>query len=263
MTEVFGSGYSDAYDALYQDKNYLAECDLVERIFAEYGVFSIRKVLDLGCGTGGHAFVLADRGYDVTGVDQSQAMLSRARAKSAESQGSKVSFELGDIRRLELHKTFDAAIMMFAVLGYQTENADVLAALRSARRHVADEGLLVFDVWYGPAVLAQRPSARLKEIAVGKGRIMRFASAEVDFARQVSHVTYDVLRIEEDRVERGTECHQMRYFFPKEIELLLEGTGFMPLKIGAFPNFSDSPNEDSWSVLIAARASAVIRNTSE
>ena len=59
---------------------------------------------------------------------------------------------------------FDAALMMFAVLGYQVENDDVLAALRTARRHLEPGGLFIFDVWYGPAVLHQRPSERVKII---------------------------------------------------------------------------------------------------
>jgi hypothetical protein len=51
--------------------------------------------------------------------------------------------------------------MMFAVLGYQGENDDVLAALKTAHRHARPGGLFLFDVWYGPAVLHERPSQRV------------------------------------------------------------------------------------------------------
>ena len=77
---VFGRDYAAAYDDLYQDKDYVAECDLIERVFETYGQGPTRRVLDLGCGTGGHAVILAKRGYDVVGVDRSPEMLERARA---------------------------------------------------------------------------------------------------------------------------------------------------------------------------------------
>ena len=57
--------------------------------------------------------------------------------------------------------------MMFAVLGYQHTNADVLDALATARAHLDVGGLFAFDVWYGPAVLSERPSERVK---VDRGR---------------------------------------------------------------------------------------------
>ena len=55
----------------------------------------------------------------------------------------------------------DATVMMFAVLGYFPGNSDVQAALDSARRHLRPGGLFFCDMWYGPAVLSQRPSERI------------------------------------------------------------------------------------------------------
>src|SRR5262249_51990165 len=121
---VFGADYAAAYDTLYEDKDYLAECDLIERVFELYGVGRVRSVLDLGCGTGGHSGPLAERGYEVTGVDRSPHMLERARVRTAAAR-----FELGEIGSLDLATTFDAVLMMFAVLSYQVGNADVQAAL--------------------------------------------------------------------------------------------------------------------------------------
>jgi ubiquinone/menaquinone biosynthesis C-methylase UbiE len=53
---------------------------LIDKIFRTYGNDSISTVLDLGCGTGNHAFPLAGRGYEVVGVDCSENMLTQARA---------------------------------------------------------------------------------------------------------------------------------------------------------------------------------------
>ena len=139
LHEVFGSNYAEAYDIVYRDKDYAAECDLIERLFQRYGEGPMASVLDLGCGTGNHSLLLDQRGYEVVGVDRSASMLAHARSKAAKSEpnnGRKEAFYQGDIRNVDLQRQFDAVLIMFAVLGYQLENSDVLSALKTARRHL-------------------------------------------------------------------------------------------------------------------------------
>jgi len=248
---MFGVDYAAAYDELYRDKDYAAECDLIERLFERYAAARIERVLDLGCGTGGHAAPLSQRGYSVVGVDRSEAMLLHARDRARRAR-----FVHGDIQTLDLGERFDAVLIMFAVLGYQLANADVRAALNTARRHLQPGGLLLADVWYGPAVLAQRPSERVKVIDLTGGRrVIRVAAGELDTERDVCTVRYRLWRIEGDRVcAEVSEHHTMRYFFAPELELLLGMEGFELVRIGAFPEFDDDPSEQTWNVAVVARA---------
>jgi SAM-dependent methyltransferase len=247
---VFSNDYAAAYDVLYQDKDYLAECDLIERVFNTYGDGPVRRVLDLGCGTGAHAVPLAQRGYAVTGVDRSPQMLERARA-----HGSAARFLLSDIGALDLGETFEAALMMFAVLGYQVGNVAVQAALATARRHLRPGGLFFCDFWYGPAVLAERPSERVKVIDTLDGQVIRVASGELDARRNMCSVSYRVWRLEAARlVSEVRERHEMRYFFAPELELLLSAASFDLLRLGAFPNLDAEPTESTWNVALVARA---------
>jgi len=250
MNGVFDTTYADVYDLLYRDKNYAAECDLIEHIFQAYGDGPTRTVLDLGCGTGNHAVSLAQRGYEVAGVDRSEGMLSHAQRKATSlPDNSNVTFHQGDIRSVDLQRRFDAALMMFAVLGYQLENADVLSALRTARRHLHPGGLLIFDVWYGPAVLRQRPSQRIKVIPTSEGKILRVASGELDIHCHLCTVRYHVWQLEREQLVAETEeSHTMRYFFPQELDLFLECSGFAPVRLGAFPKFDQDPGETTWNV---------------
>ena len=80
----------------------------------------IKTILDMGCGTGGHALLLAERGYGVTGIDMSESMLSIAKEKARKANISVDLFE-GDIREFNTAKKFDAIISMFAVMGYPLE----------------------------------------------------------------------------------------------------------------------------------------------
>jgi SAM-dependent methyltransferase len=255
MRNIFGNEYASAYDVLYSDKDYAAECDLIEQVIRDYGLKPTHSILDLGCGTGNHALPLAQRGYEITGVDRSEEMLALARTKAREHGSSTATFHSGDIRTADLGRKFDAALMMFAVLGYQLENKDAIAALATARRHLKSGCILIFDVWYGPAVLRMRPSERSKETTTPEGKLVRIASGTLDIARQICTVNYQVTRIDRGRtVGRIEETHVMRYFFPFELDLLLDSTGFSRLRTGAFPEFTCEPDESTWNVLIAARA---------
>ena len=255
MSRPFAELYAAAYDSIYRDKDYAAECDLVERLFAEHAASPVREVLDLGCGTGGHAVPLAARGYDVVGVDISEQMLARAARRVEAASGASPRFENGDLRNVTLDRRFDAALMMFAVLGYQVENRDVLAALRNVRRHLRQGGLFVFDVWYGPAVLVERPTERVKEIAAADVRWLRVATPTVDVRNHRCTVEYHLYGLQGDRLlGEATERHAMRFFFPLELELLLASCGFELLHLGAFPDLDRAPDERTWNVLSIARA---------
>ena len=252
MTGAFGEVYAGAYDLLYADKDYAAEVDVVEQAFQSYGLGAIRRVLDLGCGTGRHAAVLVERGYEVVGVDRSAGMLEHARARVPEAR-----FVLGDLTSVNLGETFDAVLLLFAVLGYQTGNADVQAALDAARRHLHPSGLLLFDVWYGPAVLSERPAERVRVInrTDHQEQVIRVASPELDTRFQACTVRYHLWRLGAGRVlEQTSEHHRVRFFFPLELELFLGHAGFELIRLGGFPDIDREATTSTWNVAVVARA---------
>ena len=254
MSDVFGPEYANVYDALYQDKDYAIECDLLECIFREYGKEPIKTILDLGCGTGNHTLLLAERGFEVTGIDCSQEMLDAAQIK-AQSKSLPSKFYLGDIRQVNLGKKFDVVLMMFAVLGYQVENSDVLAALKAARHHLNPGDLLILDVWYGPAVLAQRPTDRIKVTSISDSKILRAASGDLDIRHHVCTVQYHLWQLNGDILRSETqEEHSMRFFFPQELELFMQVSGFKLKRLGAFPDYKCDPGENTWNAIAICMA---------
>lgn len=255
---VFGSVYSGAYDLIYQDKDYEAECDLIEEMFHRHAGRRIGTVLDLGCGTGNHAIPLAQRGYRVTGVDRSPEMLKQAKAKLPSQSlhpPLQQQFLEGDLRSLKLDRQFDAVLMMFAAFGYQTTNDDVLHALDVVSRHLRPEGVFVCDIWYGPAVLSIRPGDRIKVIPTLDGKIIRAASGTLDVFHHTIDVSYQTWVLKDQLMESETEeVHRMRYFFPQELNLLLAQAGIKLLQISDFNDPEKLPTEDTWNCLVVGRA---------
>lgn len=252
MSSAFGDVYAAAYDSLYADKDYDAECDLLEGIFRRSGR-PVRTVLDLGCGTGAHAVRLAQRGLEVVGVDLSDGMLEAARRRAEEAGSSSVSFVRGDIRSVRLDRQFDAVICMFAVLGYQTTDEDVKKAIGTVRTHLAPAGPFVFDVWYGPAVEATGPSSRSKIIVAPDGELERQASAVLQTGAHVCTVSYRLIRRRLGMPDAMTEeVHLMRYFFPDELERFLDGSGLSLYGVTPFPDTTAPLSSASWNVLATA-----------
>lgn len=251
---VFDTSYANQYDAMYGDKDYVAECDLVAAAAKNNGV-AISRILDIGCGTGGHSLEWARRGVSCVGVDMSPSMIALAAEKArALPDAAQPEFLVGDAQTFQAEGEFDVATMMFAVLGYMNSNDAVLTALRNVRRHLRPGGLFAFDCWYGPAVLSVRPEDRVRVVQGAKGQTIRSASTVIDSFRHLAHVTFRLWNVEGDRyLGYAEETHDMRYFFPQELELLLQVAGFRLSSVRSFPDGKE-PGDESWNIFCAAVA---------
>jgi SAM-dependent methyltransferase len=230
MSDDVFQRYSAYYDLLYRDKDYVAEAQYVARTLRAVAPEAL-DLLEFGSGTGKHGRLLAAAGYRVLGVERSESMVQAARCLGPKTEvPGPGNFDCvnGDIRRLELDRSFDAVISLFHVISYQTRNDDVAHTFASAARHLRNGGVFFFDLWHGPAVLHQRPCVRVKRVEDDARRVIRIAEPELDTNASVVTVHYTMLAESKDGSEHVTfeETHRMRYFFPPEIALLAQQAGF-------------------------------------
>jgi SAM-dependent methyltransferase len=226
--QIYGD-YSRYYNLLYKDKDYAGEAEYVQGLITKH-IPGARTVLDLGCGTGKHDLLLAQMGYKVTGVDLSDEMLAVANSQfaSLNSQLSTLNFFQGDIRSVRIDKTFDVVISLFHVISYQTTNEDIAAAFATARAHLNPGGIFIFDCWYGPAVLTDRPVVRVKRLEDEIISITRIAEPTMHANGNLVDVNYQVFVRDKSNgdVAELRESHHMRYLFRPEVELFLKEAGF-------------------------------------
>jgi SAM-dependent methyltransferase len=249
---VFKEEYAGAYDALYRDKDYEKECNYIEALFAKYH-YQPKTILDLGCGTGGHALVLAKRGYTVSGVDRSASMLEIARRK-AEDRRLEIELIEGDLTRISTNKKYDAVISMFAVMGYQTTNTAFATACKVARDCLVPGGIFMFDCWHGHAVIADKPAPRLREINTGSGeKIIRFTLPDIDEMNHVVNVNFRVWRTKGNEFTETSESHPMRFLFPQETRYFLEVAGFKSTDLYPFLKLDTPLTEKDWNMMVVGR----------
>lgn len=222
---VFGA-YSRYYDLLYRDKNSAEEAEYLAALISKHDP-GAKSLLDFGCGTGRRDLLLADLGFEAAGVDRSEEMLAVADARRPTCDPSRPfpTFHQGDLRALRLDRTFDVVTALFRVMSYQAGNQDLRAALATARAHLAPGGLFIFDCWYGPAVLTDRPAVRVKRLEDDALSITRIAEPVMHPNENLVDVRYVFVRDKASgALEELRETHRMRYLF--KLELMLAEAGF-------------------------------------
>jgi SAM-dependent methyltransferase len=243
---VFGN-YSRYYDLLYRHKDYQGEAAYIHSLIEKHRP-GARSLFDLGCGTGRHASLLAERGYAVTGVDRSPEMLAEARARAV--RGARAEFFEGDLRSVRLGREFDVVVSLFHVMSYQTTNADLAAAFATLRAHLAPGGLFIFDCWYGPAVLNLRPAVRVLRLEDDATAVTRLAEPVLHPNANSVDVNYHVFVKDKQtsEVSELREKHSMRYLFAPEVEFLLASAGLAQRGLEAFMA-EGGPGLETWTAV--------------
>lgn len=216
--------YSKYYDLLYADKDYSAEVEYIhELIQREFP--GAKSILNLGCGTGKHDALLAEKGYTVVAVDMSETMIGIA--KENYSHSGNIEFQVGDVRRFRTEKKFDAVISLFHVMSYQITNDDLKDTFDTAAYHMNTDSVFIFDCWHGPGVITEKPESRVKTMADASMEIVRHAEPVLfpQENRVDVHYTIAISDAEKQLVNTIDECHSMRYLFKPELDLVASLSG--------------------------------------
>lgn len=250
--EVF-QDYAYYYNAFYKDKNYTAEAKQVDVLLKKYGK-QIKKIINFGCGTGRHDIELSKLGYRCSGIDMSQVMIDVA-VENVRQEGYQIDFAVADVRGYEPTEKYDAVISLFHVMSYQNRNEEIVAAFKTARKALDKDGLFLFDVWYGPGVLTDKPVVRVKEVQDDRYKLIRIARPVMHDKTNIVDVCYEVFAIDEKTNETKVinEVHHMRYFFRPELEFYLRESGFELLDNVDCKMLGET-DFDSWTSYFAARA---------
>ena len=145
MQETGYETFSFYYDALTENVNYPARAAYLDGLVQKYKQSAGKVMLDLACGTGTMTEEMAERGYDMIGVDYSEGMLGQAMEKKIEKQ-LPIQYVCQDMRELELYGTVDAVICTLDSLNHLPSFEDVTTVFQRVWESTETGGVFVFDM---------------------------------------------------------------------------------------------------------------------
>lgn len=243
------NNYAKYYNLLYKDKDYPGEAQYVHSLVKQFATKPVKSVLDIGCGTGSHADYMSRLGYQMTGIDSSGEMISRAKERKI----PRAEFLTANATSFSFNKKFDVITSLFHVVSYQTATEDAVAMIENASAHLNEKGLFIFDFWYGPAVLTERPSVKIKRLENDEIKVTRIAEPLLRVNENIVDVNFELFIYDKQRDQSDTvkEVHPMRYFFKPEIDLFLSHAGLHALYFNEWLT-GHSPSEHTWGVCCVA-----------
>jgi SAM-dependent methyltransferase len=240
------------YDVIYQRYDYDQECDFLINMFQRYCEGKSERILDLGCGTGSHDFILSKKGFKVVGIDFSTTMIELAREK-ARSSGLNVEFFVQDMRELQLPKDFDCAICMFGGFGYVLSDEGLKSLFKGLRNVLKPNGLFLFEFWNKDG-LKPTPYRSWDRSEADGIRVYRLSKSDYNADEGVLDIRFAFVVLEQDRlVDEFEELHRIRIYSLNEMKSILRDEGFNILHMLAGYAGKEEPIEDTFRVFAIAK----------
>ncbi|HNX14673.1 MAG TPA: class I SAM-dependent methyltransferase [Oscillospiraceae bacterium] len=223
----------NGYDELAQfyddmmDFDYPALCDYYESVFSKYGCYP-KTVLDLCCGTGKVIAELCKRGFDMTGIDFNENMLSRARLNLADYPEALLLHQ--DMRELDLNDTVDAIVCALDGFNHLADTASLCHAFQRAALFLNRNGLLIFDLISEEKFFKVLP----ENISVfDLDMVYCVWQSELSGKRSIRH-HLDLFRaVGNGKYIRCNESFREYWFNPKTVESTLKKAGLSLLEVNS------------------------------
>ncbi len=198
------SASAEYYDLIYSTiKDYVAETAQTASLIRRLNPRG-RTVLDVACGTGEHARLLAAEGFLVDGLDLDPAFVRMAAEKHRAGR-----FVQADMADFDLSRRYDVVLCLFSSIGYLTSLDRVVRALRCFREHLEPDGVAVVEPWFTPGVLEPNHVSRHEAEANGV-RISRVGRTEIDGPVSRLHFDYEIT--DSAGTKRVREVHELGLF---------------------------------------------------
>lgn len=242
------TSFARVYDTFMDNIPYEEWAEYLTGLLKEYQV-NDGLVLELGCGTGSMTELLAEKGYDMIGADNSEEMLEIAMEKRAESEHD-ILYLLQDMREFELYGTVKAVVSVCDSVNYITEPEDLQEVFRLVNNYLDPKGIFVFDfntLYKYQEILGDRTIAENREECSFIWDNYYYEDEKIN--------EYELslfIREEDDLYRKYEETHYQRAYTLEEMVHLVKSAGLE--FVTAYDAFTkEAPNAESERIYIIAR----------
>lgn len=240
------------YDRLTYDVDYAAWADYIEKHFQKKGLPG-KTVLDLACGTGSLTYELAQRGYEMIGVDLSPEMLNEAMEKNTGVDGIPPMFLCQSMDKLDLYGTIDACVCCLDSVNYVTDPKKLKKAFARVHLFLMPGGMFLFDVNTVEKLTGLDGQVFLDETED------TYCVWRAEYSKRSKICSYfmDIFRLDEasGQWERGEELHEERAYTVEELTGFLRDAGFRDITVYGERKMS-APREGEQRIFFVARKDA-------
>jgi ubiquinone/menaquinone biosynthesis C-methylase UbiE len=216
-----------SYDRLTNDVDYGAVVDFYNQIL-EIENLSPRTAVDLACGTGSVAMLLAEQGMKVTAVDLSEDMLTVASEKARDMENRPL-FVCQPLQELRLPRGVDLAVCALDSLDYITDPKDCAQAIKQIYKALNPGGIFIFDVNTPEKLRAMDGQVFLDEdddvYCVWRG--------EFDEKTNICSYGMDIFQREGNSWQRSFEEHREYAYSQAQLTGFLKDAGFTHIEVYA------------------------------
>ncbi len=208
------SSFAYGYYKLMKDTDYASIAGYYEKIFQKNNI-SPEIILDLGCGAGSLTSIMADKGYDMIGIDISEEMLDIAKK---ENQRDNILYLCQDMREFELYGTVDVIYSSFDCLNYITSLADLKKVFSLAENYLNPGGIFIFDL---------NTESYFKDVLNNKTHIFEedgiYLVWQSEYKNKKCDFFLDMFYREDNLYKRFYEEQTERAYFSEDIKKALSG----------------------------------------
>lgn len=241
------TSFAKVYDLFMDNVPYDKWCKYVLKLLKQFNITE-GIVLDLGCGTGTLTELLADAGFDMIGIDNSDEMLDIATEKKIQS-GHDILYLLQDMREFELYGTVRAIISICDSINYILNYEELVKVFSLVNNYLDTDGIFIFDL---------NTKYKYKELlgntTIAENREKSSFIWENYYYDEEAINEYDLtlfIQKEGHSYEKFVETHYQKIYSIEEIQSALKESGLK--YITAYDAFtSNSPHEESERIYIIA-----------
>ncbi len=206
MNVIF-SKYADYYDALYKDKNYNKETQYIEKLINKFAGKKL-DILELGCGSGSHAFKLQKKGHKIVAIDRSKKMINLAKKKD---EYNKIQFLTRDLTKYVSKKKFDVIILLFHVINFLDSNKDLKMLAKNSNKNLKKNGIIIFDFINFDGVILDKPKKKIKIVNQKKIKIIRETEPKLIKDKSILNIHFKMtIKNKNKIIDRFKETHKLK-----------------------------------------------------